>query len=244
MTQLRLKVLPTKSDLVKTDIILSGHPLFNDLPLSTLVDLVKTNPNLHGYIQGYLAEAHLKAQLEALPGVESVTKIPDSSEEKGDLLVVYKGVPLSLEVKSVASNSVKEELLHGGWSGVIRCKSSDKKTYEVEGREVTSTHLIKGLFDGLAVCTFNATETWEFFFMTAHSLPEPDGVAGVVKTQFRVNPVIESEVYLDAQRFLDHLYTLKSAHDDLHGQRNRQWIDSVLHLQRDRYESLDRESHL
>lgn len=222
--------------------ILTGHPLIEGLPLSELIHMLEQNSSLHGYLQGYLAEIHLRKILLEIPEVTSVTKIPDRAPEKGDLEIVYKDVTLTIEVKSVGSKSYREDVLHGGWSGSVVCKGTDKKVTIYEGREVNSTHLLKGQFDGLAACTFNATGTWDFFYIDFQSLPEPDGLKGFIKTQFRINPHTDPLTFQDPALFLESLYKLKSAHDDRHSDHQR--LDKLLQGQRARYEFFDGEPHL
>jgi hypothetical protein len=163
--------------------------ILSDFTSEELEEVIRENSSLRGYLQGYLAEVSLKKQLLAVPGVTSVTKIPDQGKEKGDFRVEYKGKTLTIEVKSIATNSVREDILNDTWQGTVQVKATDKRTIQVDGfGSVTSTSLLKGEFDVLAISCYAVSGKWEFLFIENEYLPEASTAPGLIKTSFTVNP--------------------------------------------------------
>jgi len=158
--------------------------------LDDIQDIAEDNPNLRGYLQGYLAERVLKAQIEELDGVSYIEKIPDESKVKGDFLILYRGQEFTLEAKSLATNSVKAEP-ESGWSARVRAKNVCKRDLEVPGLGLVRTsNLIKGDFDILGICCFAATGSWDFMYMHSSHLPEHSRYPGLIKGSFLVKPGI------------------------------------------------------
>lgn len=165
---------------------------------------MEENSSLRGYLQGYLAEMMLRRKLLSVDGVTSVTKIPDRDEEKGDLRVVYKGVPLTIEVKSLATSSVRIDPLNETWQGTVLVKNTDRRVLEVDGLgEVSSTSIIKGEFDVLAICCFAVRGSWDFMFIESRFLPEADMKPGLVQTKFSINPSLTAGLTYDPVKILE-----------------------------------------
>jgi hypothetical protein len=124
-----------------------------------------------------------------IPGVTSVTKIPDRDAEKGDFKVVYKGVPMTIECKSVTTSSVREDVLTQNWQGSVLVKNTDKREVTVEGiGTFQTTKLTRGQFDILAVCCFAVSGEWDFVFLENRFIPSADESYDLLKTQFTINP--------------------------------------------------------
>lgn len=163
--------------------------ILSDFTSEELEQVIAENSSLRGYLQGYLAEVALKKQLLQIEGVTSVKKIPDQGKQKGDFLVEYKGKTLTIEVKSIATNSVREDILNDTWQGTVQVKATDKRAIEVDGvGTITSTSLLKGEFDVLAISCYAVSGKWEFLFIENEYLPEGTIAPGMIKTSFTVNP--------------------------------------------------------
>lgn len=175
--------------------------------------VIYDNPNLRGYLQGYLAEVALKKQLMLLEDVTNVEKIPDRAVERGDLRVVYKGVPLTIEVKSIKTDSVKQDTLHDTWQGTVSCKSSDKRSIEVQGvGTVQSSSLIKGGFDILAISCYAVSGKWDFVFIDNEYLPPKDyQVPELIKTSFIINPETTPCLNTSMVDILEYVYNKKQS---------------------------------
>jgi hypothetical protein len=163
--------------------------ILSGFSMSDLQDMIDENPSLRGYLQGYLAERSLKKQMLELPDVSSVKKIPDRSLDKGDFEVVYKGVSITVEVKSVATASIREDLLTQNWQGSVLVKNTDKREVMVEGiGTIQTTKLTRGQFDILAICCFAVSGKWDFMFIENRFIPSAEESENLLKTRFTINP--------------------------------------------------------
>ena len=163
--------------------------ILNGFTMDDIQEMISENPSLRGFLQGYLAERALKKQILEIPGVSSVTKIPDRDAEKGDFKVVYKEVPITVEVKSISTSSVRDDVLTQTWQGSVTVKNTDKREVTVDGiGTFQTTKLVRGQFDILAVCCFAVSGTWDFVFMENRFIPSAAESQTLLKTQFIINP--------------------------------------------------------
>lgn len=187
-------------------------PLLSGFSIEDLQALVDSNPYLRGYIQGYLAEDVLAARLRELDGVEYVSKIPDASDKKGDLLVNYRGEQITIECKSMCTGTLRQDVLNDAWEAYVLCKNTDKRVVNIEGRgDVSSVNLRKGGFDILAMCTYPVTGEWGFLFLENMLLPEPDDKPGFIKSKFVVNPYTTAGLTSDISKVLDDVLLQKQS---------------------------------
>lgn len=164
---------------------ISGQELLTGVSIQDLAELADINPSLRGYLHGYLAEMFLQRQLLEIEGVTSVEKIPDRAKLKGDFKVVYLGKTITIEVKSLSSRSIKEDLLNGGWTGSVGLKRTDAELVTSDGERTCC--LTKGEFDILAICNFSLTRDWDFQFIANKYLPSSDLYSDRLTTKFIVN---------------------------------------------------------
>lgn len=201
--------MSTSNILYKTN-AMAETSILSGFSISDLEEMICENPSLRGYMQGYLAERVLRKQLEQLEDVTSVTKIPDQDDEKGDFKVVYKGKPITIEVKSIATDSVKEDVLTQTWQGTVRIKNTDKRELQIEGvGTISSTKLLKGQFDILAICCFAVSGEWNFMFLENKYIPEDTEIPGLLKTSFVINPATTACLTHDVKKLLDSTYVNK-----------------------------------
>lgn len=166
--------------------------------------LADENPNLRGYLQGYLAELRLKALLESVPGVDRAEKIPDSSSLRGDFLVEYHGTLLRVEAKSMRSRSEVFNPLTQSWSASVDCKNPGSRLLKVEGRgEVRATCIEERRFDVLAVCTQPVTGEWSFLFAPEVFLPRAENRPGYLQGRFKVDPLSSPGFFWEPARAFD-----------------------------------------
>jgi hypothetical protein len=185
--------------------------LFRDLTVSDLKDIAIHNPSFRGYLQGYIAERKLQAQLLTLPGVESVSKIRDQAPEKGDLKVVYRSVPITIELKSLQTASIRHDPIHDSWEGTVMVKNGDRREIITpDGKHFVTTNLIKGGFDVLGICCLAVNGEWEFQFMESRFLPEHDSIQGLIRTTFQVHPLNTPCLTSSPLRVLESVYRLKT----------------------------------
>jgi hypothetical protein len=188
----------------------SASTILSGIELADIQALMDENPSLRGYLQGYLAEMILRRKLLSVPGVEGIEKIPDRNEERGDLKIAYRNRPITMEVKSIATNSVRSDTMNETWQGTVLVKNTDRRLLEIDGLgEITSTNIIKGEFDILAICCFAVRGDWDFVFIESQYLPEPDTLPGLVKTKFSINPMLTAGLTHDPLKILEAVYKRK-----------------------------------
>jgi hypothetical protein len=88
----------------------------------------------------------------------------------GDFGFLYNGLPISVQVKSLQTNSVRKT--KKGYTGTFQCDASDKRAVELpNGQVVETTCLVIGGFDLLAVNLFQFEQKWRFAFAKNSDLP-------------------------------------------------------------------------
>jgi transcriptional regulator with XRE-family HTH domain len=76
--------------------------------LTFVTQVVQATPSLRGIILGYLAERKLWELFAADPRITAIRKDDDHDREnKGDLVVTYRGHDFRFEVKSLQTNSIR-----------------------------------------------------------------------------------------------------------------------------------------
>jgi hypothetical protein len=143
-----------------------------NLTADELTELVEDNPSLRGIMLGYVAEKKFHDLFLSHPEISSVGKSDDHDRSrKGDRYVIYKGVDVVIEVKSLQSNTVKRQE-DGGWRGKVQVDASDRRTVILpNGERVTTTCLVAGEFDLLAVNLFAFEDRWRFASAKNKDLP-------------------------------------------------------------------------
>jgi len=137
-----------------------------------LTKLVEQNPSLRGILLGYIAEQQFeKLWLRDRPGVTTYFKHDDHDRrKKGDRVVTYQGKEFTVEVKSLQTTMIKRE--GGRWIGKCQVDASDRRTITLPNQtEITTTCLLAGEFDVLAVNLFAFEEKWRFAFAKNKDLP-------------------------------------------------------------------------
>lgn len=185
-------------------------PLLASTTISDLQAIADLNPSLAGYLQGYIAEQKLMRVLLDVPGVDSVSKIPDSSSVEGDLLVQYKGVPLYVECKSTRKGSYTAK---NGGSSIVRCRKSHGRRRD--GASFQSMLLSKASIDVLAVCMYPSTKRWDFVSAISGNLPEHVDHVGYIAPSFVISQ--DSGVFsMDLASVLDAAVSHKIQSTELH----------------------------
>ena len=134
---------------------------------------------------GYAAEMKLdKMWFAGKPGVSGIQKYDDHDRtRKGDRVVVYKGIPIKVECKSLQT-SMSENLGDGRFRGKVQCDASDRRTIKLpDGSTVTTTCLQVGEFDILAANLFAFEKKWKFVFALNQDLPRTSYGKYTVKQQ-------------------------------------------------------------
>jgi hypothetical protein len=79
------------------------------LTLDELNDILASRPSLRGIIIGFVAEYKLSRMWFSDPRIESLERYDNHDRTRpGDFGFLYKGLPISVQVKSLQTNSVRE----------------------------------------------------------------------------------------------------------------------------------------
>lgn len=137
-----------------------------------LTELVDQNPSLRGILLGYVAEKKFHDSFLHHSAISEAKKDDDHDRrKKGDRRIIYKGRSLTIEVKSLQTNSV---INLGGdhWKGKTQVDASDSREVTFpDGSALKTTCLQRGEFDLLAVNCFAFGEQWRFAFALNRELP-------------------------------------------------------------------------
>lgn len=131
--------------------------------------LIQASPSLRGQVVGYLAEMKLVHMWFSKYKLHK----PDDHDrtKKGDRGISYKGHELSIEVKSLQTNSVVQTAA-GTYRGTFQCDASDSREVVLpDGSKVKTVCLIVGGFDLLAINLFEFGQQWRFAFVKNSDLP-------------------------------------------------------------------------
>lgn len=137
-----------------------------------LTSIVENNPSLRGMLLGYVAEKKFQDMFLGHEGISKIGKADDHDRKrKGDRHIVYKGVDIVIEVKSLQTNTVRK-LDDGMWYGKTQVDASDRRVVCLpNGEKLETTCLVAGEFDLLAVNLFAFEEKWRFVFAKNENLP-------------------------------------------------------------------------
>lgn len=136
-----------------------------------LTQLLAQNPSLRGMLFGYVAEFKLEQLHLQGSEISKVYKHDDHDRRgKGDRVVVYKNHEFIIEAKSLQTNTITRQ--KDKWIAKSQVDASDRRTITLpNGFQVTTTCLLVGEFDVLAVNTYPFEEEWNFVFAKNSDLP-------------------------------------------------------------------------
>ena len=142
-----------------------------DITIEELTRVIDQSPSLRGMIFGYLAEMKLEDLWLEREELSAVTKHDDHDRtKKGDRVVVYKNREFIFESKSLQTNSIRRT--EHGWSGKVQVDASDRRNITLpNGTRLSTTCLLRGEFDILAVNVFSFENKWRFAFARNSDLP-------------------------------------------------------------------------
>lgn len=144
-----------------------------DVSEQELTYLVDRNPRLRGVLLGYVAEYKFHEIFLNRPEITEKQKSDDHDRsQKGDWRITYKGKRLTIEVKSLQTNHVKE-LGDDHWMGKVQVDASDSREITFpDGSVLKTTCLLRGEFDVLAINCFAFGDKWRFAFVLNSELPQ------------------------------------------------------------------------
>lgn len=141
------------------------------LTAQELTEIVRENPSLRGFISGYISEYKLRKFFASDKRIGNVRKYDDHDRNrKSDIVFTYKDVDISVEVKSLQTNSIRKE--GDTFLGKTQVDASDKRPVRLpNGKTVSTTCLLIGEFDLLAVNLYSFENKWNFVFAKNTDLP-------------------------------------------------------------------------
>jgi hypothetical protein len=141
------------------------------LTADELDEIVSANPSLRGFMFGYVSEYKLKKMWFSNKRISNLMKYDNHDRtRKGDLNFTYNGVPMSIEVKSLQTRSIRKT--SSEHLGKFQCDASDRRPVTLPNRQkIETTCLVVGDFDLLAVNLFEFEQEWRFAFAKNKDLP-------------------------------------------------------------------------
>lgn len=133
-----------------------------------LITAIKNAPSLRGMILGYIAEVKFEAEV-LLPHAltDDVQSFDDHNraENKADRAYVYQGKRITVQLKSIQTNSIKWSFEHESLLADVQNDGSDKRPVLLpNGNTVETTNYKVGDYDILAVPLFPFTGNWDFAY--------------------------------------------------------------------------------
>lgn len=127
------------------------------ITLDELNEILASRPSLRGILIGFVAEYKLSQMWFTDPRIDKLVRYENHDRTRsGDFGFLYKGLPISVQVKSLQTNSVRKTEMR--YTGTFQCDASDRRPVRLpNGQVVETTCLVVGGFDLLAV---NLFEFW------------------------------------------------------------------------------------
>lgn len=141
------------------------------LTVDELDEIVSANPSLRGFMFGYVSEYKLRKMWFSDERISNLVKYDNHDRSrKGDLSFIYKGVPVTVEVKSLQTRSIRKA--GNEYTGKFQCDASDRRQVTLPNRQkIETTCLVIDEFDLLAVNIFEFEQEWRFAFAKNKDLP-------------------------------------------------------------------------
>ncbi|MBM4037950.1 MAG: restriction endonuclease [Planctomycetes bacterium] len=136
-----------------------------------LDEIVSASQSLRGFIFGYVSEYKLRKIWLTDERITGLHKTDNHERaKKGDLTFTYKGLEITVEVKSLQTHSIRRGA--AGCQGKFQCDASDRRRISLpSGETIETTCLAVGEFDLLAVNLFEFSGEWQFAFARSKDLP-------------------------------------------------------------------------
>lgn len=136
-----------------------------------LAEIIEENPSMRGLMFGYVAEYKLRKMWFSDDRVADARKYDDHDRsKKGDLAFRYKGVEITVEVKSLQTATIEKS--GDVYKARFQCDASDRRPVRLPTGEILTTAcLLVGEFDLLAVNLVAFEEEWHFAFAKNSDLP-------------------------------------------------------------------------
>lgn len=194
-----------------------------DITRDELNEVISDNPSLRGMLFGYVAEVKARQAIHRFPGITKSRKEDDHDRSnKHDRVLEYKGHEITLEVKSLQSNSIKQQEQPDGtirYTGKSQVDASDRREVVFpDNSKLNTTCLLVGDFDVLAVNIFAFENEWRFLYARNKDLPRstyhkytPEQKKRLLKSLVPVSWPPEEPFTEDLTSLLDEIVAERSA---------------------------------
>jgi hypothetical protein len=125
-----------------------------------IFQVIRDNPSLRGFVYGYVSEMEFERHY-LKSRKEEFSKDDDHKKTKSDRTVIFKGQPISIQVKSVQTNSIR--FVDGRFVAKVQNDASDRRRVILpNGAKLETTCYLVGEYDILAVSLHAFTGKWRF----------------------------------------------------------------------------------
>lgn len=141
--------------------------IIDAIPPEDLVSAIKRAPSLRGMILGYIAEEMFHRHVLLASHFSDVRKHDDHNREenKADRDFLFNGRRVSVQLKSIQTNSICWDTQANCLRAVVQNDGSDKRDVHLpNGETVSTTNYKVGDYDILVVPLFPFTGTWDFAY--------------------------------------------------------------------------------
>ena len=141
------------------------------ITVDELNEILASRPSLRGILIGFVAEYKLPRMWFSDTRIRGLERYDNHDRTRpGDFGFTYQGAPVTIQVKSLQSNSVRRTAT--GYKGSFQCDASDRRKVKLpNGKTVETTCLVVGGFDLVAVNLFEFGQQWRFGFAKNSDLP-------------------------------------------------------------------------
>lgn len=172
--------------------------IIDSIPPEDLVVAIKRAPSLRGMILGYVAEEMFLKMLRTNRDVSDIRQHDDHdrSMNKADVDFLIEGMRISVQLKSIQTNSICFRSDLSALHASVQNDGSDKREVILEGGEVVvTTNYRVGDYDVLAVPLFPFTGAWDFAYKLNRSCRRTTSKKYTANQQRQLLSTIEEVTY-------------------------------------------------
>lgn len=169
-----------------------------------ICEVFNKNIGALAFFEGYFSEYFLEKKLLQLPEITECSKPGDNNLEiKGDLVPLYKGVPIRIEVKNIKrkTNDPKRKPKHvtnlyeSYHTGFFSTRSGRTRKVTFSDGSVVHTYNVKrGLYDIIAVNVYQLTGKHEFAYCLESNLASTSHTCRTALTSLQCTETLRGDV--------------------------------------------------
>ena len=140
------------------------------LTIEDLNAILSERPSARGPLVGFVSEYKLQRSVFSDARIHKLRRYDDHDRSRpADFSFDYQGEEITVEVKSLQTRSVRRT--NGGYTGRCQVDASDRREVTFpNGSKLSTTCLLPGKFDVLAVNLFEFGQEWRFGFIRNRDL--------------------------------------------------------------------------